>query len=132
MGQIARLRSRISKRLYVAGVLYPDALDVGSGNQPLVHHFLDHWKQALDVFGGIDDGDHDRLIAPDPVRAVNFGRLAVAFKTAENRCAGDFQLPAFLDNSLVERLAVKPVALRKMEAQELGGMRSPHGVLVRS
>jgi hypothetical protein len=49
------------------------------------------------------------------VGTVNFGRLAIAFKTAEHSGAGDFQLAAFLDHRFVEWLAVEPVALRKVK-----------------
>jgi hypothetical protein len=66
------------------------------------------------------------------VRAVNLGGLAIAFKTAEYGRARDFQLPAFLDNRFVEWLAVKPVALRKVKPQELGGIRGSHGLIFRS
>ena len=64
--------------------------------------------------------------------AVNFGRLAVPFETAEYGGAGDLQLAAFFDYGFIERIAVEAVALRKVKPQQLGGMRGSHGVTIRS
>src|SRR5690348_11163408 len=66
-----------------------DAFHFGGGNQALVHHALDLGNQAADVFGGVHDGHHNRLIAPHQVRAMNFGCLSVALETAKYRGAGN-------------------------------------------
>src|SRR4051812_37597812 len=51
---------------------------------------------------------------------MHFRGLAIAFQTAENRGASDLRLPAFLYDRLIEGFASIAVALRNMNAQQLG------------
>jgi hypothetical protein len=54
----------------------------------------------------------------EDVGAVDLGGVAVAFQSAEDRCAGDLQVQAFLNDGVVERFALITVAFREMETEQ--------------
>jgi predicted deacetylase len=57
---------------------------------------------------------------------VDFRRLAVPFKAAKHRGAGDLQFLAALHDRFVQGFPVVPLAFAKMETKEFGFLNRSH------
>jgi hypothetical protein len=100
----------------------------GDGEQARVDRRLDLPDQALDGLGGINHSDENRLFRARQMMTVQRGGFAVAFQAAEDGGSSDLQLAAAGDDGLVQWPAMPPVAGGDVDAQELSGLRFPHGI----
>jgi fluoride exporter len=123
-----RKRGAASRRRDALSVEDVGDFDIADGDEPTVHHFFEQGQCGGDLFGALDNRNHNGQIAAEQVRMVELGCFAEAFKSAEGGGSGQFQFAATIDDGFKKGLAAVAILLVDIEAQEFGGLAAHDSV----
>src|SRR5438128_3517571 len=105
----------------------PNHLDVGDGNESLIDHHLQDWQELLDLGFLVDDAHHHRQVGRrEEMLAMNARAGPVSFDASIDRRPSQIEPSRFLDDGLVQRLAVPAVVLAEVDPNHLGAAVQPH------